>query len=109
MKLRSKEGQATFVVTNPVTQETWHVDPEWHLEWWQAQQMVKRPELIRQFAHYLAVQKEKEIGAPVEVRVQSSVRLNDHPPAAIVDPAVDLSKEPYRLGSAYWLTQRPPG
>jgi hypothetical protein len=108
MKLRSKEGRATFIVTNPATQETWPVDPEWHLESWQAQQMVKRPELIRQFAHYLAAQKEKEIGVPVEVRVHSRVKLNDHPPAAIVDPAVDLSKEPYRLGSANWVTQRPP-
>jgi hypothetical protein len=69
--------------------------------------MVKRPELMRQFAHYLAARKEKEIGTPVEVRVHSNVRLNARPPAPIVDPNVDLSKEPYRIGPAKWITAKP--
>jgi vitamin K-dependent gamma-carboxylase len=108
MKLRSKTGTADFIVTNPVTQETWYENASDYLEPWQARQMIKRPELIRQFAHYLASRFERETGTAVEVRVHSQVRLNDHPPAPIVDPRVDLSREPYRLGSSRWITPRPP-
>jgi vitamin K-dependent gamma-carboxylase len=107
MKLRSKSGDAVFVVTNPATRESWQESPDAYLEPWQIPQMIKRPELIRQFAHHLRARKEKEIGAPVEVRVHTAVRLNDHPPAPIVDPDVDLSREPYRIGSAPWIIREP--
>ena len=69
--------------------------------------MVKRPEMIRQFAHYLAELKSRELGSPVEVRVRSAIQLNDRPPQPLVDPAIDLAKEPYRLGPADWVTRIP--
>jgi vitamin K-dependent gamma-carboxylase len=107
MKLRDKEGVALFFVTDPVKKETWCARTEAHLEPWQHRQMAKRPELIRQFAHYLATVNQQELGSPVEVRVQSLVSLNNHPPARLIRPEIDLSKEPYRIGPAKWISPRP--
>ena len=108
MKLRAKEGSAAFHLTNPTTGETWVEPNEAYLQPWQIEKMVDRPELIRQFAHHLARMKSAELNAPVEVRVQSLVQLNDRPPAALVDPRVDLAKEPYRIGPSTWITAAPP-
>jgi hypothetical protein len=103
MKLRGKTGRATFIVVNPATRETWIEFPSDYLESWQARKMATRPELIRQFAHHLATLEGKRTGVPVEVYVKSRVKLNDHPTAALVDPRVDLGKEPYRIGAAAWI------
>jgi hypothetical protein len=107
MKLRDKEAVALFFVTDPVEKQTWCERTEAYLQSWQHRQMAKRPELIRQFAHYLAAINQQELGSPVEVRVRSLVSLNSHPPAPLIRPEVDLSKEPYRIGPAKWITPRP--
>jgi vitamin K-dependent gamma-carboxylase len=105
MKLRGKVGRTIFVVTDPATKETWRERPADFLESWQVRKMSTRPELIRQFAHYLAAYEKMESGAAVEVRVDSRVRLNSRPSEVLIDPAVDLAKEPYRIGPAGWITR----
>jgi vitamin K-dependent gamma-carboxylase len=107
MKLRDKEGDATFIVTNPATGETWHESADAYLEPWQTRKMVNRPELIRQFTHHLAALKSAEVGTTVEVRVQSIVRLNHREPGVMIDPQIDLSKEPHRIGPAKWIVRQP--
>ena len=107
MKLRDKKGTADFVVTDPQTGESWIEPLSRHMPKWQSRVVVKRPELIRQFARYLADYYRQELGHSVTVRVHSQVSLNGQPAAPLVSPAVDLSREPYRLGAAPWVTQRP--
>jgi vitamin K-dependent gamma-carboxylase len=105
MKLRGKVGRAIFVVTDPATKETWRERPHDFLESWQVRKMSTRPELIRQFAHYLAENEKLESGAAVEVRVDSKVSLNGRPAAALIDPDTDLAREPHRIGPAKWITR----
>jgi hypothetical protein len=105
MKLRGKVGRTIFMVTDPARKETWRERPADFLESWQVRKMSTRPELIRQFAHYLAAYEKMESGAAVEVRVDSKVRLNSRPSEVLIDPAVDLAKEPYRIGPARWITR----
>ena len=107
MKLRDKKGTADFVVTDPRTGESWIEPIARHTTYWQARVMVKRPELIRQFARHVADVYSRKLGRPVEVRARSRVSLNGQPAAPLVDPAIDLSREPYRIGAAPWITQRP--
>lgn len=107
MKLRGKVGQTTFVVRNPATQELWFETADGWLTPWQMKKMNTRPDLLRQFARHLAVVTEREIGAPVKVRVESSVRLNGHTPGPLVLPEADLSDTPYELGPSRWITNEP--
>lgn len=104
MRLREKVGAVVFDVFDPVANAVQVVEPEEELTSWQASAMVKRPELIRQFAHHLA----SRAGRPVEVHVRSMVKLNEREPRAIVDPAVDLGHVPFSLGRADWITEAPP-
>jgi vitamin K-dependent gamma-carboxylase len=107
MKLRGKTGRATFVVVNSGTGEVWPALPSDYLEPWQSRKMATRPELIRQFAHHLAALEEKRCGVPVEVHVKSRVKLNRRPSATLIDPRVDLGKEPYSIGAAAWILRDP--
>lgn len=107
MKLRGKSGQAVFVVTDPKTKETWRVSPFDYLESWQVRKMATRPELIRQFAHYLAAMEREETGTAVEVRVRSKAKLNQRTPGILIDPGTDLAEEPFEIGPAKWVVRSP--
>jgi hypothetical protein len=109
MKLRGKRGTCEFIVVNPRTRESWTVDPKLYLASWQAAKMSRRPELIRQFAHYLAQKEAARVGAPVEVHARVEMKLNGGTPGWLVDPEVDLGKEPHRIGASPWITARPHG
>ncbi len=68
--------------------------------------MATEPELIRQAAH--AVRSERIAnGADVEVFVDAFVSLNGRPAARLIDPAVDLSREPYRIWGQPWILPVP--
>lgn len=107
MKLRGKSGQAVFVLTDPMTKETWRVSPFDYLESWQVRKMTTRPELIRQFAHYLAAMERAQTGATVEVRVKSIAKLNRRTPGILIDPGTDLAEEPFEIGPAKWVVRSP--
>jgi hypothetical protein len=104
MKLRDKNGSAVFYVTDPVTQKTWRVYNQTYLTSRQARKMATRPDMILQFAHYLAERWEQDKGiANVEVRVRSRVSLNGREHAAMIDPNVDLARVEWNLKHADWI------
>lgn len=104
MKLRSKKGKAVFYVTDPLTKKTWRVNNRDYLNGRQARTMAKRPDMILQFAYYLAERWEQDKGiANVEVRVRSRVSLNGREYAPMIDPEVDLTKQPWNLKHANWI------
>ena len=95
MKLRDKEGTATFVVT---TQDrTLLVDPRDLLRGEQASRLAGHPERLAQFAHHLS-----DLYDGAEVRVRTSVSLNGREPQPIVDPSVNLA-----LVSPVWWRSTP--
>jgi len=109
MMLRTKSGTATFVITDPVTKETWQVDPEddmhQYLTRQQVRKVITRPDMLLQFAHYLA---KSEAAAhnrtnPLEVRVISSVSLDGRPPQPLVYPNVNLTEVRRHLGHSDWI------
>ena len=65
--------------------------------------MAARPDMILQFAHYLADEMRKEGHGQVEVRVDVEALLNGREPQLLIDPTVDLAKEPRTLKSASWI------
>jgi len=104
MKLRSKSGDATFFVTDPETEKVWIVYPEKYLTPRQGRKMATHPDMILQFAHYLAEKWEKEHDiANAEVRVRSVVSLNGRKYVPMIDHTVDLVKIERNLGTADWI------
>jgi uncharacterized membrane protein YphA (DoxX/SURF4 family) len=107
MKLRSKASKATFVVTDPLTQERLLVDPRAELEDWQARKMAGRPDMILQYAHHLAARfaragPDGTLLRPV-VRAEVHCSLNGRDPQPLIDPAVDLAAVRRSLRSASWI------
>ena len=103
MKLRDKDASALFVVTDPSGEEAWVVDPSDHLRSWQEDEMSSRPDMILQFAHYLADEMRKVGHVQVEVRAIVEASLNGREPQLLIDPTVDLAREPRTLKPASWI------
>ena len=104
MKLRSKQGETQYFVTDPATRDTRVVDPAKHLLPSQLDEMSTRPDMILQFAHHLAEQARRGGATNVEVRVMARVSLNGRPPHLLVDPRVNLAARPRNLWPAPWIT-----
>ena len=103
MKLRTKTGEAVFTVTHLQSGQTWTIKPEEHLKSHQVMKMITKPDLILQFAHYLAELKRREGYENVEVRARAMVSLNGREPQLLIDPNVDLAKEEVGLLPARWI------
>jgi len=104
MMLREKSGIAEFTVTDPASGRTWHPNLLDYLTPRQIRKMATRPDMLLQFAHYLAQTWEREYKLPgVEVRVTTAVSLNGRPPVAMLDPDRDLAAIPRDLRPADWI------
>ena len=104
MKLRDKEAYAAFYVTDPVNRVSWLVAPEDHLNDNQVGKMSARPDMILQFAHYLAAYWEKNYNKPgMQVRVEARASLNGRQPVIMIDPGVDLASVQRDLLPASWI------
>jgi vitamin K-dependent gamma-carboxylase len=107
MKLLNRDARARFFVTDPNTKVTHEVDPLEHLRPAQARKMAARPDMILQFAHYLARNEPRSGPQPLQVRAEVLFALNGREPALLVDPKVDLAAERPTLGHARWLLPMP--
>lgn len=91
MKLRSKGGDATFVIKDPVADRTWAVDPDTFLNNRQKNKMETRPDMILFFAHWLRDYYKETEGTDVEVYADSWASLNGRERQRLIDPSVNLA------------------
>lgn len=98
MKVRSKDAFGHFWV-EPVGQPRYRVDPLEHLTERQAHKMFARPDMILQYAHFLA----DRHGPGTKVFAQVFAGLNGRDPSMLVDDEVDLAREPRTLGPMRWI------
>ena len=105
MKLRHKTVRALFLVTDPVGNMKWVVEPGEYLTPWQERKMSVRPDLILQFSHHIANEMRKQGYEHVEVRAKVWVSLNGRKPQLLIDPRVDLAAQPRTLMPAPWITR----
>ncbi len=103
MKLRDKDTEALFEIRDLDTGTTRTVSPQERLSRRQAEEMPDRPDMILQFAHLLAAEEGRQGHANVEVRARVMASLNGRPPQPLVDPEVDLAREPRTLLPARWI------
>ena len=103
MKLRGKEAHAVFTIMHPATGQTWTADPRQYLVPRQLEKMGTQPDMILQFSHYLAAEKQREGYDNVEVRAHVMASLNGRKPQLLIDPTVDLAKERISVLPARWI------
>lgn len=96
MKLAGTSSENTFHITDPKTNETWHVFLD-------ANRSACKPDLILQLAHHLQEKWKKDKGKDVEVRVTSYCSLNGRKPQLFIDPNVDLTKIKESLYHKTWI------
>ena len=107
MKLLNRDARARFFVTDPNNGVTREVDPLNYLRPAQAEKMAARPDMILQFAHFLARREPRSGARPLQVRAEVLLALNGREAAPLVDPKVDLAAEQPTLGHANWILPMP--
>jgi len=104
MKLRDKDAEATFFVRDPATGREWRVALERYLLRHQAREMESRPDMILQFAHYLAREWAQTHGVErAEVRARVCASLNGRKAVLLIDPDRDLARVERSLRHADWI------
>jgi hypothetical protein len=103
MKLRSKQGETRFFVTDPTRGDTRVIEPASYLLPSQLDEMSTRPDMILQFAHRLAAEARGAGSSNVEVRAMAKVSLNGRPAHLLIDPSVNLAAQPRSLRHASWI------
>ena len=71
------------------------VDLSQHLTIRQQKKIKSKPDMILQFAHYLANEEAQNGRKNIEVYVSAQCGLNGRPKTDLIDPNVDLSKITY--------------
>lgn len=84
--LVEKTGHATFYVQDEATGRSWIVLPADYLTDLQEKQMAFQPDMIVQFAHFIASQ----YPAPVSIRAEVYVSWNGRSSCLLLDPTIDL-------------------
>ncbi|MBK9792849.1 MAG: HTTM domain-containing protein [Sphingobacteriales bacterium] len=75
-----------------------------HLTPQQEKQMSTQPDMILQFAHFLADEYNKNKGfTAAEVYADSYAALNGHPSQPFIDNTVDLAKQPVNFAPKNWI------
>lgn len=103
MKLRSKSATAIFRVVDKASGAFVTVDPNDFLQSWQTRKMATRPDLILQFAHYLADQFHQQGWENVAVYAEVEASLNGRTAQPLIDPTCDLTQERPSLLPADWI------
>ena len=103
MMLRSKRARASFRITDPVRDEHWLVDPAADLAEWQVSGMSGRPDMILQYAQFLAERFRARGHERVEVRATVQCSLNGRQGQLLIDPDVDLARVRRDLRPASWI------
>jgi hypothetical protein len=101
--LMEKGGTAFFYVKDSATGKESEVDNSIYLTHQQQKMMTTQPDMILQFAHFLAADYEKKGYVNPQVRVESFVTLNGSGSMPFINSSVDLTQEQENFASKNWV------
>jgi hypothetical protein len=107
MKLRDKNGKVKFYTTDPVTGERNKVRLKTWLSKRQRKKMAGHPDMIHQFAQFVADQAERQGKPRPKVTVKARASVNGGPRGLLIDPEVDLAAVQETWGAEPWILPRP--
>ncbi len=103
--VREKHGSITFIV-HVADGRRLEVSPRRYLTARQEREMAGQPDLILQLARHVEAELRAAGHGDVAVHAETRVSLNGRAPAALIDPAVDLTRV-CDLGPRGWVTAAP--
>jgi vitamin K-dependent gamma-carboxylase len=103
MMLRGKMAGVRYYLTDPQTGQTWHPDLRPILNVDQAGRFSRDPEMILHLAHFLAAEHRRKTGHDLEVRALVLATLNGRKPQLLLDPSVDLARQPRGFHARPWV------
>lgn len=103
MKLRTKSGSLSYLVTDPATRDTWRVDPRGYVTARQYAKLDGHPDMILMFAHYLDHLYTRQGRANLQIRAWAPAALNYRAPQLLIDPTVDLTEVKRGITPASWV------
>lgn len=103
MMLNDKAVGMRLFVVDRTTREIRPIDPRPWLTPWQQDYLGQDPDLLVQFAQYVAKELRESKGLDVEVRAQDLVSLNGRRPQLLVDTDVDLTAQERSLWPQRWI------
>lgn len=103
MKLRDKKGYGDFYVYVPSQNKRYVVMTEQWLTPLQVRKMLTRPDMLLQFAHYIADIYREQMGEDVKVYAKVFVSLNGRVHQQFIDPDVDLAAQERTLKHVDWV------
>ncbi|MEO1996442.1 MAG: HTTM domain-containing protein, partial [Planctomycetaceae bacterium] len=103
MMLRGKMSAVRFYATDPRTGWTGTIDLRQFLTSVQLTRMSRSPDMVLDFAHFLAQELSKLGYAGVEIRALLLVSLNGRKPQLMIDPRVDLAAESWTFRRPDWI------
>jgi hypothetical protein len=109
MMLRQKDIK-TFAMslTDPRTGARREIDPREYLTPRQVRAMSRHPDMILQFAHYVADLEQARTGVRPVVNARVVASLNARPYQDLIDPTADLAAQPDSLAPAHWIVPLQP-
>lgn len=101
--LMEKAGYVTFHVSDPATGRQGQIANHEYLTPQQEKMVATQPDMILQFAHYLAEDLKQQGLQQPEVRAEAWVTLNGRRSRPFTDATVDLAKERPSLQPKTWI------
>ncbi len=103
MMLRGKTGRLTYTLKDPDSGKQWVENIGPYLTRRQYSRMIGKPDMIWEFAQFLAEKYRAEGYPNIQVFASCKVRLNGRPAQEMVDTNVDLAQEPRQFGMYLWV------
>lgn len=103
MMLRTKATGVQFLAVDPRREGLEHVDVMRWLTPRQFEEMTHDPEMMREFAVFVRNEYQKMGRPDVAVHVVALSSLNGRKPQLLVDPTVDLARQPRTLRPKAWI------
>lgn len=103
MMLRDKQGSVLFFVRNKKNQHMDLVDHSEFINERQYHDIIGKPDLILNFAHFLRDHFQKKLNSDVAILASSRVSLNGRPHKEMITSGVDLSKEKRTISHYEWI------
>ena len=101
--LVEKTGQVEYEIVSSSPRRRWRILPRDELTPLQVKMMLTQPDMIHDYARHLAARYESRGYRDVEVRADAWVAFNGRPSQRLIDPTVDLAREPRSLGAKSWI------
>lgn len=97
-----KTGYVIFTARDSLGRE-WTLYPRDYLTVQQEKQMSFQPDMILQFAHFLAGEMRQQGIPDVAIYAEAYASLNGRPSQLLIDPTVDLTAQTHTLAAKPWI------